>query len=104
MKMRSITEVGGLLQQQRTDLGLTQAQVANRANVSRDWIVSIENGRRITVDFERLLRTLEALSLSIEIGVASVGEQSDADRAVIDRLARARSADLGHLRKSDDDS
>ena len=98
MKMRSITEVGGLIQQRRTDLGLTQAQVASRANVSRDWIISIENGRRLTVDFERLLRTLEVLALSIEIGAASTDDQSAADRAVLDRLSRPQSNDLTRIR------
>lgn len=95
MKMRSITEIGGLIQQRRTDLGLTQAQVARRAKVSRDWIISIENGRRLTVDFERLLRTLDVLDLSIEITVVDRGEQSDADRAVLDRLSRPQPMDFG---------
>lgn len=98
MKMRSITEVGGLIQQRRTDMGLTQAQVAHRANVSRDWIISIENGRRLTVDFERLLRTLEVLDLSIEISAMASEDQSDADRAVLDRLSRAQSIGFGRIR------
>lgn len=97
MKMRNVTEVGGLIQQRRTDLELTQAQVAGRANVSRDWIVSIENGRRLTVDFERLLRTLDVLGLTIEITVAE-GHQSDADRAVLDSISRAQFTDLTRLR------
>lgn len=96
--MRSITEVGGLIQQRRTDLGLTQAQVAQHANVSRDWIISIENGRRLTVDFERLLRTLDVLDLSIEISAMAKEDQSDADRAVLDRLSRAQSIDFGRSR------
>ena len=95
MKMRSITEIGGLIQQRRTDLGLTQAQVAHRAKVSRDWIISIENGRRLTVDFERLLRTLGVLELSIEISALAREDQSDADRAVLDRLSRAESISFG---------
>lgn len=98
MKMRSITEVGGLIQQKRTDLGLTQAQVANRAHVSRDWIISIENGRRLTVDFERLLRTLDVLGLTIEISAATEGDESDADRAVMDRLSRAQPTDFARIR------
>ena len=104
MKVRSITEVGGLIQQQRTDLGLTQAQVADRANVSRDWIISIENGRRLTVDFERLLRTLDTLGLTIEISAATEGDQSDADRAVLDRLSRAQFTDLARIRNEIADS
>ncbi|NOX29660.1 MAG: helix-turn-helix transcriptional regulator [Actinobacteria bacterium] len=97
MKMRNITEVGGLIQQRRTDLGLTQAQVAGRAGVSRDWVISIEKGRRLTVDFERLLRTLHVLGLTIEISAAE-GHQSDADRAVLDRISRAQFNDLTRLR------
>ncbi|RLE17858.1 MAG: hypothetical protein DRJ50_13590 [Actinobacteria bacterium] len=97
MKMRNITEIGGLIQQRRTDLGLTQAQVAGRASVSRDWIISIEKGRRLTVDFERLLRTLDVLGLTIEIS-ATEGRQSDADRAVLDRISRAQFTDLARLR------
>jgi len=95
--MRNITEVGGLIQQRRTDLGLTQAQVAGRARVSRDWIISIERGRRLTVDFERLLRTLDVLGLTIEIS-ATEGHQSDADRAVSDRISRVQFTDLTRLR------
>lgn len=97
MKMRNVTEVGGLIQQRRTDLGLTQAQVAARASVSRDWIISIEKGRRLTVDFERLLRTLDVLGLTIEIS-ATEGHQSDADRAVLDRISRPQFTDLARLR------
>jgi|GEM_PF-484608 len=98
MKMRSITEIGGLIQQRRTDLGLTQAQVARSAKVSRDWIISIENGRRLTVDFERLLRTLDVLDLSIEITATAREDQSDADRAVLDRLSRAQPIAFGRIR------
>ncbi len=98
MKMRSITEVGGQIQQRRTDLGLTQAQVASRANVSRDWIISIENGRRLTVDFDRLLRTLEVLDLSIEIAAATGEGPSDADRAVLGQLSRAQPIGFGRIR------
>jgi len=95
--MRNITEVGGLIQQRRTDLGLTQAQVAARSGVSRDWIISIEKGRRLTVDFERLMRTLDVLGLAVEISVTE-GRQSDADRAVLDMISRAQFPDLSRLR------
>jgi len=78
-------------------MGLTQAQVAGRAGVSRDWVISIEKGRRLTVDFERLMRTLDVLGLTIEISAAE-GHQSDADRAVLDSISRAQFNDLSRLR------
>ena len=90
MRVRNVIEIGALLQQRRKDLNLTQAEVAERAGVSRDWIVSIENSRRSSIEVDRLLRTLDALGLEIEISPQPESAPTDADRAVLATLSRAR--------------
>jgi transcriptional regulator with XRE-family HTH domain len=101
--MRTITEIGGLVQQRRTELGYTQARLASMANVSRDWIISIENGRRLTVDLDRLMRTLDVLGLAIEITKTDEGEPTDADRAVSKVLEGVNSTGWARLRDGEAD-
>lgn len=88
MRVRNVIQIGGLVQQRRKDLDLTQAEVAARAGVSRDWIISIENGRRPSIDLDRLLRTLGALGLGVEIAPESNREPTAADRALLETLSR----------------
>lgn len=50
----------------RTDLGMSQAELAKRAGVSRKWIYEFEAGKP-TAEFGLLLRVLDALGLGIEL-------------------------------------
>ena len=58
-------KVGNNIKDLRTELGMTQAQLAQIVGVARVSIVSIENGRFIPT-IETALRISEALNVPIE--------------------------------------
>ena len=57
---------GAALYQRRVDLGLTQAEVAARAGVSRQWLIAAERGKE-TAELGRMLRVLRVLNLGLEV-------------------------------------
>ena len=57
MFVRSARTLGMLLREQRRRRGLTQAQLARRAEVSRQWLSGLERGRE-GAELGRVLRTL----------------------------------------------
>ena len=78
------TELGRRLAQTRLELNLTQAQVAERAGVSRRSLVDLENGR--LANMRGFLRVLRALGLAANLE-ALVPEPTPAPLA---RTARDR--------------
>lgn len=68
-RYRNITrpnEIGAALQGLRRSLGVTQAELAGRARVTRKWISEMENGKA-TAEVGVLCRVLAALDAGIEI-------------------------------------
>lgn len=57
---------GAVLYQRRVDLGLTQAEVASRAGVSRQWLIAAERGKE-TAELGRMLRVMRVLHLALEV-------------------------------------
>lgn len=51
----------------RKKRGLTQAQLAHRAGVSRQWLNALENGRTRGLEVARLMACLDALDASLMI-------------------------------------
>ncbi len=67
--MRPITtprELGAVLRQARTDAGLTQAVLAERAGVSRPWLSELEGGKR-TAEIGKTLAVANALGLAFTV-------------------------------------
>lgn len=66
--MRIITsrDLGAVVRARRGELGLTQATLADRTGVSREWLRQLEAGKA-TVELGLALRTLRALGLNIEV-------------------------------------
>ncbi len=60
------SEIGVALQGLRRSLGVTQAELAGRARVTRKWISEMENGKA-TAEVGVLCRVLAALDARIEI-------------------------------------
>jgi HTH-type transcriptional regulator/antitoxin HipB len=50
----------------RTELGISQAELADRAGVSRKWVYEFEAGKP-RAELGLLLRVLEALDLALEV-------------------------------------
>ena len=65
MIIRTATDVGHLIRDQRRVAKLTQAQLARRVGVSRKWIIDIEGGKR-TAELSLALRTLHALGIDLD--------------------------------------
>ena len=62
MFVRSARTLGMLLREQRRRRGLTQAQLARRAQVSRQWLSALERGRE-GAELGRVLRTLASAGI-----------------------------------------
>ncbi|MCY4102789.1 MAG: helix-turn-helix domain-containing protein [bacterium] len=60
------SEIGAALQGLRRSLDITQAELAERARVTRKWISEMENGKA-TAEVGVLCRVLAALDARIEI-------------------------------------
>lgn len=65
MEIRTVRDLAAAVRGRRTDLGLTQADVARRAGVARKSISELESGKT-TPAFAFVLRVSEALGLVIE--------------------------------------
>ncbi|MEW6581692.1 MAG: helix-turn-helix domain-containing protein [Actinomycetota bacterium] len=66
MDVGSLHQLTTLIKARRAELGLTQAQLAERAGVSRWWVGGIEAGRA-RAELALVLRVLDALELRLMI-------------------------------------
>lgn len=87
--MRRPHEVGAALRVAREGLGLTQAEVARAAGVSRKWLSEAESGKA-AMSLGLVLGVLDALGYEVEF----VPQPDEFDLE----------AHLDHLRSTDDDS
>ena len=85
MRVHSIRDVAATVRGRRQDLGLSQAELAKRAGVSRKWIYEFE-ATKPTAEFGLVLGVLEELGLSLELSKESDTEQQavPAPRAAVD--------------------
>ncbi len=60
------SKLGATVKDSRQALGLTQNQLAERAQVSRSWLARVEAGHR-GAELEPLLRLLNALGLKLSL-------------------------------------
>ncbi|MBU4336678.1 MAG: helix-turn-helix transcriptional regulator [Actinobacteria bacterium] len=66
-EVRNEIEFGARLQARRRALGLTQAEVAERASVSRAFVINLESGGHTRAEFGRVLAVVRALDLVIAL-------------------------------------
>jgi y4mF family transcriptional regulator len=64
--IRTSRELGLAVRRARSDRGWTQAELADRARVGRQWLSELEGGKR-TAEVGRVLAVLEALQLAITL-------------------------------------
>jgi y4mF family transcriptional regulator len=64
MLIRTPTDLGAAIRDQRRRLGLDQAALAKRIGVSRQWVISIEQGRS-RAELGLVLRALDALGIRL---------------------------------------
>jgi HTH-type transcriptional regulator / antitoxin HipB len=82
MQIHSIHDLAAVVRGRRKDLGLSQAELARRAGVSRKWVYEFEAGKP-TAEFGLLLRILDELGLTLELEPSS-GSAEPARAGVID--------------------
>ncbi len=68
MVIRTPREVGLLIRERRREIGLTQAELAERVGASREWIRLAESGKP-RLDLALALRALGALGITLDAGV-----------------------------------
>jgi HTH-type transcriptional regulator / antitoxin HipB len=66
VKIVSISDLAAVARGRRLTLGLSQAELAAQAGVSRDWVNSFERGKP-TVELALVLRLFNALDLRIDV-------------------------------------
>jgi len=82
----SIHDLASALRGRRIALGLSQAEVAERAAVSREWINALEAGKA-TVELILVLRLVEALNLKLSLSEPGQDEAAeDGDDIDLDAL------------------
>jgi HTH-type transcriptional regulator / antitoxin HipB len=66
MRIRTPRELGAVLRDERRKLRLSQVDLSEKANVSRKWIVEMENGKA-RAELVLVLRALGALGLALTV-------------------------------------
>jgi HTH-type transcriptional regulator / antitoxin HipB len=81
LTIQTVHQLAAAIRGRRADLGISQAELATRAGVSRKWVYEFEAGKP-TAEFGLLLRVLEALGLGIELTPSDGSEAAVADAAI----------------------
>jgi HTH-type transcriptional regulator / antitoxin HipB len=86
VKVLTVRDIGAMVRGRRQELGVTQAVLAGRAQVGREWLVGLERGRQ-RAEVGHILRVLSVLELEIDVAPAPAdrdGPGSELD-AILDR-------------------
>ncbi|MDC4233171.1 helix-turn-helix transcriptional regulator [Actinomyces sp. B33] len=68
--------IGAAIREERLERGLTQAELASMARVSREWLSGVERGERAGAELSKVLRVLSALELEIILRSSSEGDDT----------------------------
>ena len=66
MNIQTANDLGALIRDRRNKLGITQQELAEKAGVSRIWVVALEQGKP-TAQIDLVLRTLRELGLLLRV-------------------------------------
>lgn len=78
--MLTLSSVGEEIADKRKKLGLSQTELASRASISRATLESLENGRRGEMGFNKVIKLLTAVGLSLKL------QESVSERPTLDDL------------------
>lgn len=90
MNIISVNDLACHIKQERKNQGWTQAELAERSGVSRDWIIGLEKAKP-SVELVLVLRTLKALNLPLSIDQPSAKSSSSEGVNLEDVLNNTRS-------------
>ena len=90
------SKLGATVKDSRQALGLSQNQLAERAQVSRSWLARIEAGHR-RAELEPLLRLLDGLGLKLSLtqGGSETSESRNLPSNLLDAAKARKQAWLG---------
>jgi y4mF family transcriptional regulator len=74
MRVRSVLEVGAAARDRRERLGWSQQALAERAGVTREWVVRFEGGKP-SVRLDRVFDVITALGLVVELDERARAEE-----------------------------
>ena len=66
-EIRRVLELGVFVRRLRESKGMTQAGLAERAGVSRRWLVMLENGRNPGAPLDKIIDTLQVVGGSLHV-------------------------------------
>ncbi len=104
-------DLGAIVRESRLLAHLTQAELAAKAEVSREWLIGLERGSRPRAELTKVLAVLDVLDLPLTVGGASStsggGEEPGRtdfaalmpviDQSALDALARGAMPSAGAL-------
>ena len=97
--MFAIAELGQAVRARRSDMGLTQTELAKLSGLSRATVNQVENGTLKDLSLTRTAKLLTTLGLSITISPARPKRSSPALRSSMSALAQAsQSASVSYSR------
>lgn len=64
-KIRNARELGAFIRDIRIDRNLTQHQLADRAGVSRSWLIGVEQGKRTGAEMSKIFALMRALDTTM---------------------------------------
>lgn len=85
MEVNNLRQFALAVRRRRAELGLSQAQLAARARVSRQWVSEFEAGKA-TAELGLTLRLLDALDLRLQVAAAESTRSDDHDVIDLDDL------------------
>ena len=88
MPARTAAEVGQFVREQRKIQGLTQADLATKAGVSRDWLVRLEQGHH-RLELGLVMAITEALGFGVTFTAVQKSANSPLD-AMLSNAMRDR--------------
>lgn len=90
-------EIGYAIKDRRAELGMTQAQLAEAADVSKRCLWSLELGQNPGVQLDKLTAVLGALGLELELTVGNPSDEPQAEQSGIGEPAVRDDASAGAL-------
>ena len=94
MQIRTPLDLGLIIRDRRRKLKLSQAELARKVGVGRQWVVAVEHGKS-RAELGLVLRTLSALDLplTVEPGERPLPSSGDPTPVDIDAVVNAAKED-----------
>jgi y4mF family transcriptional regulator len=80
MRISTTHDLASAVRGRRRELGISQAELAMRAKVSRDWVNTFERGKH-SVDLSLVLDVLDALGLEVSVDTTGAHTRPRTDDA-----------------------